>query len=230
MEEGSMSNDTAVVEAKSLSKTYELTDVKVNALHDINLRINQGEFIILSGPSGCGKSTLLSLIGCLDRPSGGEIFIDGIDVSSFSKDRIADLRNSKIGFVFQMYNLLPELNVFQNVQLPMVYADVPKAEREERTWQLLKDLNLTPRSTHKPAQLSGGEKQRAAIARALVNKPSLILADEPTGNLDSKTGQDIMNLFAELNHKSTTIFLVTHNPDVHKYGNRVVYMKDGKII
>lgn len=231
MEKGSISsNDKPVVETKALSKTYDLLSIKVEALQDINLRINHGEFAILSGPSGCGKSTLLSLVGCLDRPSHGEIYIDGLNVAGFDKNRIADLRNSKIGFVFQMFNLLPELNVFQNVQLPMVYANATKEEREERTRQLLKDLNLTARASHKPAQLSGGERQRAAIARALINKPSLILADEPTGNLDSKTGYDIMKIFSELNSKSVTILLVTHNSELHKYGNRVINMRDGKLI
>jgi putative ABC transport system ATP-binding protein len=230
MEKGSMLNDKPVVETKALGKTYDLASIKVEALQDINLKINQGEFVILSGPSGCGKSTLLSLVGCLDRPSRGEIYIDGLNVEGFDKNRIADLRNSRIGFVFQMFNLLPELDVFQNVQLPLVYANAAKEEREERTSQLLKDLKITARANHKPSQLSGGERQRAAIARALVNKPSLILADEPTGNLDTKTGHDIMEIFSELNRKSVTIFLVTHNPELHKYGNRVINMQDGKLI
>ncbi|MBI4835277.1 MAG: ABC transporter ATP-binding protein [Planctomycetes bacterium] len=223
-------DDKPVVETKALSKNYDIGTVKVEALKDINLTIKRGEFVILSGPSGCGKSTLLSLIGCLDMPSGGDILLDGINVSSLDKDRIADLRNSKIGFVFQMYNLLPELNVFQNVQLPLVYADIARDEREERALKLLKDVNMQHRLSHKPAQLSGGERQRVTIARALINNPTFILADEPTGNLDSKSGGDIMDFFAELNRKSVTIFLVTHNPDVHRYGNRVINMKDGRFI
>jgi putative ABC transport system ATP-binding protein len=223
-------NDKPVVETKALSKSYEIGTLKVEALKDIDLTIKRGEFVILSGPSGCGKSTLLSLLGCLDMPSGGDIFLDGINISSLDKDSIAGLRNAKIGFVFQMYNLLPELNVFQNVQLPLVYADIAKDEREERALKLLKEVNMQHRLTHKPAQLSGGERQRATIARALVNNPTFILADEPTGNLDSNSGNDIMNFFAGLNRKSVTIFLVTHNPDVHKYGNRVINMKDGRFV
>jgi putative ABC transport system ATP-binding protein len=225
-----MSNDKLVVETKALSKTYDLGAVRVEALKDINLSIKSGEFVILSGPSGCGKSTLLSLIGCLDSPSGGQILLDGVDISNLDKDRIAGIRNSRIGFVFQMYNLLPELSVFQNVQLPLVYADAARPEREERARELLAEVKLTHRMHHRPNQLSGGERQRAAIARALVNNPALILADEPTGNLDSNSGEDIMRFFAELNRKSVTIFLVTHNPEVHKYGHRVIFMKDGEII
>lgn len=227
MEKGS--NDKPVVETKALSKNYELGAGSVPALKEINLTIRHGEFIILSGPSGCGKSTLLSLIGCLDTPTGGEILLDGINISRFDKNQIADLRNSKIGFVFQMYNLLPDLNVFQNVQLPLVYADVGRDERATRAEKLLREVNMMHRLYHRPAQLSGGERQRATIARALINNPPLILADEPTGNLDSNSGIDIMNIFTNLNRKSVTIFLVTHNPEIHKYGNRVITMKDGRI-
>jgi putative ABC transport system ATP-binding protein len=221
------SGDVIVVE--DLWKTYSMGEQEVHALQGISLRIRHNEYVAIMGPSGSGKSTLMNLIGCLDTPTRGQYWLSGHLVSDLNDDELARIRNKEIGFVFQTFNLLARATALHNVELPLIYNGTPAAERLERAEEALRSVNLETRMNHKPNELSGGQRQRVAIARALVNRPSIILADEPTGNLDSKTGDEIMALFDNLHAHGNTIVLVTHEPDIAEYANRVVHIRDGKI-
>jgi len=223
-----MSN--TVIQLDSIHKVYDSTDVRVHALRGVSLAIERGDFVAIMGTSGSGKSTLMNILGCLDRPSKGQYLLDGVDVSNFSKDQRADIRNRKLGFVFQGYNLLRRTSALENVELPLIYSDVPAAERTRRSLAALAAVGLAHKSESQPNQMSGGQQQRVAIARALVNQPSLLLADEPTGNLDSRTSIDVMGIFQRLNDAGMTIVLVTHEPDIAQYAKRVIVMKDGEMI
>jgi len=220
-----------VIQLKNVRKTYKAGEVSVPVLRNVNLNIKKGEFAAIMGPSGSGKSTLLNMISCLDIPSSGKILLDGTDISSLNSSELARLRGSKIGFVFQSFNLYPTLTAQENIELPMTILGVNKKERKKRAKDLLDEVGLEERENHLPSQLSGGERQRIAIARALANKPSLILADEPTGNLDTKTGDDIMRNFERL-HKDNgiTIVMVTHEKNIAAYAERIINLKDGKIV
>jgi len=220
----------AIIEVQDLGKTYEVGSEKIHALKNINFCVERGEFIAIMGQSGSGKSTLMNLLGCLDTPSAGKYFISGKEVSSLSEDELAHIRNKEIGFIFQVFHLLPRSTALHNVELPLVYSGVKKAARLEIARQALAAVELSDRIAHKPNELSGGQRQRVAIARALVNKPSLILADEPTGNLDSKTGEEIVAIFQELHRLNNTIIMVTHNQELANLTQRVFYLKDGEII
>jgi putative ABC transport system ATP-binding protein len=219
----------ALVELENVFKIYQVGDEEIRALDDVSLKIESGEFISIIGPSGSGKSTLMHLLGCLDTPTRGKITLDGIEIQNASSVELAAIRNRKIGFVFQSFNLLPKLNVAQNVEVPMIYAGVSAKERKERTMEALKKVDLENRAKHRPMQLSGGQQQRVAIARALINQPRIIFADEPTGNLDTITGDNILNLFRELSHQGSTIVLVTHNPEIAAVTPRRIEIRDGKI-
>lgn len=220
-----------LIELNHVNKIYKMDDVEVHALKDVNLKINNKEFVAIKGPSGSGKSTLLHIIGCLDRPSSGKMFLDNTDVSKLNDVELARLRGEKIGFVFQFFNLYPTLTAQENVELPMLILGKNKNERKRRALELLEIVGLEKRAEHLPSQLSGGERQRVAIARALANNPPLILADEPTGNLDSKSGKEIMKLFTELyEREEKTIVVVTHDSRIAKHTERIIYLKDGKII
>jgi putative ABC transport system ATP-binding protein len=218
-----------VIVTSGLWKTYEMGDQKVNALCGVNLRVKHNEYVAIMGPSGSGKSTLMNLIGCLDTPSRGRYWLNGHDVSQLGDDELARIRNKEIGFVFQTFNLLARATALHNVELPLIYNGTPAEERIARAKQVLESVQLGARMMHKPNELSGGQRQRVAIARALVNSPSIILADEPTGNLDSKTGEEIMGLFDHLHAQGNTIVLVTHEPDIAEYAHRVVTIRDGAI-
>ena len=220
-----------LIETHNLVKTYLLGDNTVHALDDVSLTIEHGEFVAIMGPSGSGKSTFMNVIGCLDEPTGGQFFLEGIDVSHRGRDELAEIRNKKIGFVFQGFNLLPRTSALENVELPLLYNGFTPKERRRRAMAALKTLGLENREDHHPNQLSGGQQQRVAIARALVNEAPLILADEPTGNLDTKTSIEIMELFVKLNAEAgITIALVTHEPDIATYSKRTVRFLDGKIV
>ncbi len=219
-----------LVELKNVSKIYKMDDVEVHALKKINMKIKEGEFLSIIGPSGSGKSTLLHLLGCLDKPTEGKIIFDEMDVSKLDDKKLSKIRAEKIGFVFQFFNLYPTLTAIENVELPMIISEKYTKERKKRAKELLKIVKMEKRADHLPSQLSGGERQRIAIARALANDPLLILADEPTGNLDSKTGKEIAELLTELNEKGKTIVVVTHMLDIAKYAKRIIYLKDGEII
>ena len=210
-------------------KTYTMGDQEVRALAGVSLEIRKNEYVAIMGPSGSGKSTLMNIIGCLDVPTSGSYHLEGIAVETMSEDQLADIRNLKIGFVFQTFNLVPRVNVFKNVELPLIYAGKPKAERRRIAEEAIRSVGLTDRMHHKPSELSGGQRQRVAIARALVCNPSIILADEPTGNLDSVTGTEIMDLLGELHARGNTIILVTHEDDIAAHAKRVVRMRDGMI-
>ena len=201
----------------------------IRALKSVSIDINQGEYVAFMGPSGSGKSTLMNIIGCLDTPSGGQYVLNNNDVSDMTENELAEIRNKEIGFVFQTFNLLPRATSLENVALPLIYAGYGKSEREEKAQKALEGVGLGDRSSHKPNELSGGQRQRVAIARALVNDPSIILADEPTGNLDSKTSYDIMDLFAQLHEKGNTIIMVTHEDDIAHYAHRIVRLRDGLV-
>ena len=220
----------AVIEIKGLTKVYDTGVIKVNALNGVDFSISEGELIAIMGPSGSGKSTMMNVIGCLDMPTSGSYHLDGTDVSTMSEDALADIRNQKIGFVFQTFNLLARTSALKNVELPMVYAKLPAAEREERAKKALNAVGLGERMHHMPNELSGGQQQRVAIARALVNDPKIILADEPTGNLDSRSSEEILLIFQELNRSGKTIVLVTHEPDIAQHCKRNVVFRDGVII
>ena len=219
----------ALVELRNASKIYYLGGEEIRALDEVSLDLELGEFISIIGPSGSGKSTLMHILGCLDSPTKGTLSLDGTMIQHASPAQLARIRNQKIGFVFQFFNLLPKLNVLQNVELPMIYSGVSTRERKERAMVALKMVDLENRSKHRPMQLSGGQQQRVAIARALVNNPKIVFADEPTGNLDSHTGEAILNLFRNLSQEGRTIALVTHDPDIAAVTPRQIEIRDGKI-
>ena len=220
---------TPVIELLDISRKYQIGTEVIHALRSISLSINRGEYVALMGPSGSGKSTLMNILGCLDTPSGGSYTLNNKQVSSMDENELADIRNREIGFVFQTFNLIPRSSALDNVALPLVYAGFSKSDRLERAKQVLTDVGLGDRVTHKPNELSGGQRQRVAIARALVNNPSIILADEPTGNLDSKTSEEIMVLFEEIHQKGNTIIVVTHEEDIAQHAHRIVRLKDGLV-
>jgi putative ABC transport system ATP-binding protein len=221
----------ALIEARDITKIYRIGDIKVNALSNVSLTIEKGEFVAVMGPSGSGKSTFMNILGCLDKPTDGKYFLEDIDISDLERDELAGIRNKKIGFVFQGYNLLPRTSAIENVELPMLYDGVPARERRQKAMDALKSVGLEGREDHNPNQLSGGQQQRVAIARALVNNAPLILADEPTGNLDTKTSVEIMELLVKLNTTSNmTVILVTHENDIAAFSRRVIKFIDGRII
>ena len=217
-----------MIEIENLSKTYDSDTLSVSALREVNFQIKKGEFVAIMGPSGSGKSTLMNLLGCLDLPTSGKYQLENINISNLKPNQLAELRNRRIGFVFQSFNLLPRATALENTELPLLYGRVSNST--EIAMQALERVGLKHRAQHKPTELSGGEKQRVAIARALVNKPAIILADEPTGNLDSVTGEEIMSLFHELNDEDVTLILVTHETEIAQQAKRIIQMKDGRII
>lgn len=219
-----------VIELKNVSKTYQMDEVKVVSLDNVSLKICKTDFVSVMGPSGAGKSTLLNMIGALDRPTSGKVLIDGIDLSKLNDSEIAKVRGQKIGFVFQFFNLYPTLTALENIELPMIIMEKDSIERKKRAMELIELVGLKHVAEHLPAQLSGGERQRVAIARAIANDPSFILADEPTGNLDSKNGHEIMTLFSELNKKDKTVVIVTHDEDIASHAKEIIKIKDGKIV
>ncbi|HCF02726.1 ABC transporter ATP-binding protein [Flavobacterium sp.] len=218
-----------LIKITNIKRDFVLGNEIVYVLKGINLQINKGEYVALMGPSGSGKSTLMNLLGCLDTPTSGSYILNGKDVSQMKDDELAEIRNKEIGFVFQTFNLLPRTTALDNVALPMIYAGYSKSERNERATEVLKQVNLADRMDHQPNQLSGGQRQRVAVARALVNKPSIILADEPTGNLDSKTSVEIMKLFGDIHASGNTVILVTHEEEIAAYANRIIRLRDGLI-
>lgn len=220
---------TRIIETKEISRVYKMGSEIINALVSISINIDKGEYVAFMGPSGSGKSTLMNIIGCLDTPSSGTYILNGNDVSDLTENELAEIRNKEIGFVFQTFNLLPRASSLENVALPLVYAGLNKYDREDKAMEALANVGLADRASHKPNELSGGQRQRVAIARALVNDPSIILADEPTGNLDSKTSYSIMDLFQELHDKGNTIIMVTHEDDIAHYAHRIIRLRDGLI-
>jgi len=222
-------NMAKVIQIEQLEKTYHLGKVNVEALRGVSFEINSGDFVSIMGPSGSGKSTLMHIIGCLDSPTSGKYFLSGQDVSKLNDNQLALFRNQKIGFVFQEFNLLPKATILRNVELPLTYNNTHSKNKKQLAVQALEEVGLGNRLKHRPNEISGGQKQRVAIARALVNHPSIILADEPTGNLDSKTGQDIMNIIKKLHDDGNTIILVTHESEIAQYSQRVLHLKDGVI-
>ena len=222
-------NGKHLIEMHGLTRVYDLGPQKVFALNGVDITVDHGEYLAIMGPSGSGKSTLMNIIGCLDTPSAGQYILDGVPVETMGDDELADIRNRKIGFVFQTFNLLSRTSALANVELPLVYARMPKAERRQRAEETLHEVGLGDRMRHAPNELSGGQRQRVAIARALVNRPSLLLADEPTGNLDTKTGREILDLFRDLSEKGNSIILVTHEEEVSREARKVIHLRDGKI-
>jgi putative ABC transport system ATP-binding protein len=218
-----------IISLKNLGRKFQIGNETVNALNSINLEINKNEYVALMGPSGSGKSTLMNILGCLDTPTIGQYILNGIDVSQLDDNSLAEIRNKEIGFIFQTFNLLPKSTALENVTLPLIYAGKNKEERLKRASQVLAEVGLANRMLHKPNELSGGQRQRVAVARALVNKPAIILADEPTGNLDSKTSFEIMSLFQAIHDAGNTIIVVTHEEDIAKFAHRIIRMKDGFI-
>jgi putative ABC transport system ATP-binding protein len=219
----------ALIETRDLWKTYVMGEEEIHALRGVSIQIERGEYVAIMGPSGSGKSTLMNLIGCLDTPSKGSYLLNGKQVSEMNDNELARIRNQEIGFVFQTFNLLPRASALQNVELPLVYAGIPAKDRQKLAKSALDRVELTSRMSHKPNELSGGQRQRVAIARALVNNPSILLADEPTGNLDSKTGAEIMALFAKLHEAGNTIVLVTHEADIAAFAHRTISVRDGQV-
>jgi putative ABC transport system ATP-binding protein len=218
-----------IIQLQKLVKHYEMGVQTVKALRAIDLNIKKNEYVAVMGPSGSGKSTLMNIIGCLDSLTKGEYILNGTNVSQMTDNELAEIRNQEIGFIFQVFNLLPRFNALDNVMLPLVYAGIKKKEREQRAKEVLSSVGLADRMHHKPNELSGGQRQRVAVARALVNKPAIILADEPTGNLDTKTSLDIMQLFEEIHNAGNTVVLVTHEEDIARHAQRIVRLRDGKI-
>ena len=219
----------SIIKLDKIARSYTIGTETINALRSVSLEIFKNEYVALMGPSGSGKSTLMNVLGCLDTPSSGEYILNGLSVAKMLDNQLAEVRNKEIGFVFQTFNLLPRLTALENVMLPLVYAGISKAEREKKAKLVLDQVGLTNRMLHRPNELSGGQRQRVAVARALVNAPSIILADEPTGNLDSKTSVEIMGLFEEIHHKGNTIIVVTHEEDIAQYAHRIVRIKDGLV-
>lgn len=218
-----------MLKVDNLKKTYKMGQVKVEALKGVSLQVTEGEFVAIMGPSGSGKSTLMHLIGCLDQPTAGSYYLEGEDISKVSDNKLAEIRNLRIGFVFQQFNLLSRTSILHNVEVPLIYRGIGKFKRNQLAKQALKKVGLGHRLNHHPNEISGGQKQRVAIARALVNNPSLVLADEPTGNLDTKTGSDIMNILQELNQQGHTIILVTHEQEIAQEARRIIKLRDGLI-
>jgi len=218
-----------IIRFNEIVKNYKVGSVTVNALRSVSLTIHHNEYVAIMGPSGSGKSTMMNIIGCLDTPTSGDYILNKSDVSKMEDNQLAEIRNKEIGFVFQTFNLLPRYSALENVMLPLIYAGVSKEIRIERATAVLESVGLADRMKHKPNELSGGQRQRVSVARALINKPSIILADEPTGNLDTKTSLDIMNLFSEIHRKGNTIVLVTHEEDIARHAHRIVRLRDGKI-
>ena len=218
-----------LIDIRDITKVYEMGDQQVHALSGVNLGVERGEYVAIMGPSGSGKSTLMNLIGCLDTPTKGSYLLNGKEVAEMNDDELARIRNEEIGFVFQTFNLLPRATALHNVELPLVYSGLARKDRRERAIKALEAVNLTDRMTHHPSELSGGQRQRVAVARALINDPSILLADEPTGNLDSATGNEIMGLFKELHRAGQTIVLVTHEHDIAAHAHRQIHLLDGKI-
>ena len=228
-EQVTTSTDQPLIHARSLRKTYQIGDQVVHALDGLDLDIARNEYVALMGPSGSGKSTLMNMLGCLDSPTSGRYVLNGQDVSALDDDALADIRNREIGFVFQTFNLLPRYSALENVALPMIYAGIPREQRETRASEVLTQVGLADRMDHKPNELSGGQRQRVAVARALVMNPSIILADEPTGNLDTTTSHEVMELFSEIQQAGNTVILVTHEEDIAACAHRTVRLRDGKI-
>ena len=218
-----------IIETQDLWKTYVMGSEEIHALRGVNIAIDSGEYVAIMGPSGSGKSTLMNLIGCLDTPTKGSYLLNGKQVSQMNDNELARIRNEEIGFVFQTFNLLPRASALHNVELPLIYAGVPTKDRQDRAKEALRKVELDQRMSHKPNELSGGQRQRVAIARALVNNPSILLADEPTGNLDSKTGVEIMALFERLHTTGNTIVLVTHEPEIAAHAHRIIHIRDGQV-
>jgi putative ABC transport system ATP-binding protein len=218
-----------IIHLENITKNYKVGTQIVRALREVSIDIYKGEYVAIMGASGSGKSTLMNVIGCLDTPTSGNYILNGTDVSRMTDDRLAEIRNSEIGFIFQVFNLLPRNTALENVMLPMVYSGIRKAERKRRAEETLNDVGLDDRMHHRPNELSGGQRQRVAIARALVNKPALLLADEPTGNLDSKISEEIMKLFAEIHRKGNTLVVVTHEDDIAHHAHRIIRLKDGEV-
>ncbi len=218
-----------IISIRGLVKNYKIGTIVVQALRSVSVDIKKNEYVAIMGPSGSGKSTLMNIIGCLDTPTGGQYILNNTDVSKLEDNQLAEIRNKEIGFVFQTFNLLPRYTAFENVMLPLVYAGKSKADRIARAEEVIRQVALDDRSHHKPNELSGGQRQRVAVARALVNHPSIILADEPTGNLDSKTSVDIMNLFDEIHRKGNTIIVVTHEEDIARHAHRIIRLRDGEV-
>ena len=220
----------AVIRIERVTKIYKTGDITVHALRALSLHVRHGEFVAIMGPSGSGKSTLMNIIGCLDRPTKGQYFLEGVDVSTMGRAALADTRNKRVGFVFQSFNLVPRTSAVENVELPLLYAGVPAGERLRRAKAALSEVGLSDREKNMPSQLSGGQQQRVALARALVNNPSIILADEPTGALDTRTSVEVMDIFQRLNReRKLTVIVVTHEPDVARYAERIVHVRDGRI-
>jgi putative ABC transport system ATP-binding protein len=219
-----------LIKTENLNKIYNSGKLKVHALRGIDMEIEKNDYIAISGPSGSGKSTLLHILGCLDTPSAGRYLLDGVEVNGLTSNKLAEIRNRKIGFVFQTFNLLPNMTVLENVELPLLYAGVGKKERRKRAEKVLDEVGLAERLKHRPSELSGGERQRTAIARALVNEPAIILADEPTGNLDTVSGSSVLNVFNQLHNQGHTIIVVTHDQNVAKIAKRIIHIQDGKIV
>ncbi len=217
-----------MIDVRNLCKTYQLGNVEVSALKNATFSFDRGEFVAIMGPSGSGKSTLMNLLGCLDLPTSGTYRLDGVDIQGMKPDQLAEVRNRRIGFVFQNFNLLPRASALENIELPLLYGRVPDSSK--KAMLALDRVGLAERARHKPSELSGGERQRVAIARAIVNEPAIILADEPTGNLDSRTGTEIMNIFTQLNQDGVMVLLVTHEREIAQYARHILLMKDGKII
>lgn len=221
---------TTLIELKDIMKTYVMGDSVVHALNHVNVQIDYGEFTSIMGASGSGKSTMMNILGCLDRPTSGEYYLDGKEIAGYNDDELAHTRNAKIGFVFQNFNLLAKLTAQANVALPLIYAGVGEEERMERAKKALEAVGLGDRLDHKPMEMSGGQRQRVAIARALINDPPIIMADEPTGNLDTKSSYEIMDIFKKMNEMGKTVLMVTHEPDIAAYTKRILVMRDGKLV